>query len=90
MTGMNIVTIDTPQFKAKALHIGELPATRILMMMNEREPARQLDLLLQTIKSALIDQDNVQALESLSFDQILQVAKQYVDLKPTLTDLAEF
>lgn len=90
MTGMNVVQIDTPEFKARALHIGELPAVKVMMMMNEREPARQLQLLLDTIKAALIDQSQIQTLEGLSFDQLLNVAKQYVELKPTMTDLSEF
>ena len=90
MTGMNVVQIDTPEFKARALHIGELPAVKVMMMMNEKQPAQQLQLLLDTIKSALIDQNQVQILEGLSFDQLLAVAKQYVDLKPTMTDLSEF
>ena len=90
MTGMNVVQIDTPEFKARALHIGELPAVKVMMMMNEKQPAQQLQLLLDTIKSALIDQNQVQILEGLSFDQLLAVAKQYVDLKPKMTDLSEF
>jgi hypothetical protein len=87
---MNLVKIDTPEFKAEALHIGELPALQVMTTLGEKDDMRRLVLFIETLKAALMDQSLIPKLETLSMDQLLAVVRAYVDAAPFERDLSEF
>jgi hypothetical protein len=87
---MNIVKIRTQDFQGEALHIGELPALKVMSTLGEKDDMRRLVLFIETLKTALLDQGQVAKIDALSMDQLLAVVKAYIEAKPFQKDVSEF